>query len=149
MPTYEPGVTFTDVPVGHWAEADIAFLYNRGLVSGFADHTFRGEPATGQRIEGHQTRYETAAFMARNARESERIVTDIATRLLAIEQRLVDLPGEIAQEVQQGMNSAVNLAVQAVRTGLRVDHTTNVTVPSDGSPVNSGTWNAPHRITLP
>lgn len=140
MPVYQPGVTFSDVPAGHWAEADIAFLYERGLVAGYPDGTLKPDQP--------QSRVETIVFMARNARESERIVTDVATRLLAAEQALADVPGQIAHDVQQGVNSAVNSARQMIERA-EITHPQPQGAPApDNSPVNSGNWHTlVHRIT--
>lgn len=70
MPVYEPGITFTDVPVGHWCESAIAYHWERGLVAGYTEpdgtRTFRGEPPAELRVAGIVTRYEQVAFNARS-----------------------------------------------------------------------------------
>lgn len=70
MPVFEPGITFTDVPVGHWCESAIAYHWERGLVAGYDEpdgtRTFRGEPPIEQRVAGIVTRYEQVAFNARS-----------------------------------------------------------------------------------
>lgn len=38
-PAKEP--TFTDVPSGHWAFADVEWAVDRGLIKGYANHTFK------------------------------------------------------------------------------------------------------------
>ena len=54
------GGPFVDVPANHIAAADVADLKAKGIVTGFADNTYRGSQPI--------TRYELAVILARFAR---------------------------------------------------------------------------------
>lgn len=55
-PVKNPGV-FADVPAGHWAEASIRYLVDRGIIEGLPNGRFEGERAP--------SRYEMVTVLAR------------------------------------------------------------------------------------
>lgn len=55
------GSVFADIPTGHWAEDDVKYLKENGIIVGTPDGLFNGSMQA--------TRYEVAAMMARILRE--------------------------------------------------------------------------------
>lgn len=67
---------FRDVPRGHWAEADVEWLNQEGLIEGW-DGKFHGKKGF--------SRYEMAKFMARWARQSKAQITKLEARIQELE----------------------------------------------------------------
>ncbi len=70
MPTLaaQANTPFSDVPADHWSRAAVAELVHDGIISGYDDHTFRGDQ--------HITRYEMAQLVARAMSSQKALTSD-------------------------------------------------------------------------
>lgn len=105
---------FPDTPEGHWAQDAVRRLAQRGLISGYADGTFKGDRAA--------TRYEVALIVARLLARPE---TEFATRadLLAVR----ELASQLRDELQALGVRTDALANDAERVERRVSELERIT----------------------
>ncbi len=88
---------FTDVPVDHWAKEDIDKAFNRGLLAGFPDTSFKPDQAV--------TRAEALSAMAKVIPGD--ITTDKAERILEAYPDAAEIPGWAAVPIAESLEAGL------------------------------------------
>ena len=89
-------LSFRDVPAGHWATSAVQYITQTGLVTGFADKSFRGQQ--------NLTRYEAATIFSRLLRSNSLKNVDEEGRAL-----IANGIGEVKVEMDRARNDFAKL----------------------------------------